>query len=250
MKSRPVTRFCFVPLAQALLALLFAGQLSAEVFTLTDKQSRSIKADVLSVDGNKASIKRDDGQVFTLDLGLLVADDQKKLKEWAANEAAKPLPPGALQLELSRGIFKTEKTDSDVTLVGGEVIKNGRTTTEEKWGYSVTISNKTPLEITGLRTEYRLFASIDDVHVKEKQGLKKKAYRATIESIPALSKTVFRTETISAIKMKYNGNIVSAKTGDSSSRETLTGIWIRVYRGDELVQEVSMPEKLRTSETW
>jgi hypothetical protein len=88
------------------------------------------------------------------------------------------------------------------------------------------------------------------VHVKEKQGLKKKAYRATIESIPALSKTVFRTETISAIKMKYNGNIVSAKTGDSSSRETLTGIWIRVYRGDELVQEVSMPEKLRTSEMW
>jgi hypothetical protein len=239
-----------VRLVQFALALMLTGHLSAEVFTLTDKQNRSIKADVLSVDGKQASIRRDDGQVFTLDLDLLAGDDQKKLKEWAAHEAAKPLPPGAIRLELSRGVFKTVKTDSDVTLTTGEIVKNGRTTTDEKWGYAVTITNKTPLELSGLRTEYRLFATIDNVHVKEKEGLKKKAYRSEIESIPPLGKTVFRTETISAIKMKYNGNIVSAKTGDSSSRETLTGIWIRVYRGDELLEEVSMPEKLRTTETW
>lgn len=236
--------------ALAISTVTGASPLAAETFTLTDKQGRSIQADVLSVDGDKAKIKRTDGQVFTLDLSLLENDDQKKLREWAAREAAKPLPPGALQVELSRGIFKTEKRDSDVKLTTGEIVKNGRTTTEEKWGYSVTISNKTPRPLDDLRAEYRLFATIDDVHVKEKQGLKKKSYQSRIETIPELSRTVFRTETISAFKMKYNGNIHSAKTGDTSSRETLSGIWIRIYRGGELLLETSTPDNLRTTQSW
>ncbi|CAM3093758.1 hypothetical protein [Rariglobus hedericola] len=236
--------------ALALAALLTAFTAHAESFTLNDKQGRSIKADVIEVTGDQVKIKRDDGQTFNVSLSTLAADDQTKLKAWAEKESKKSLPPGALQVELSRGNFKTIKVDSDVTLVGGEIVKNGRTTTEEKWGYAVTIINKTSKPIDNLRTEYRLFATVDNVHVKEKEGLKKKAYQSQIENIPELGRTVFRTETISALKMKYNGNIVSAKTGDSNSRETLTGIWMRIYLGDELVYEAAMPEKLRTTEKW
>lgn len=225
-------------------------RLQAEPFTLTDKQGRSIKAEVLDVTGDQVKIKRDDGQTFNLSLSLLAEEDQKKLKAWSAAEAAKALPPGAIQVELSRGIFKTEKRDSDVTLVGGEIIKNGRTTTEDKWGYKVTIANKTVRPLENLRAEYRLFATVDDVHVKGKQGLKKKTYQSALESIPELGRTVFQTETISALKTKYNGNIVSAKTGDSTSRETLYGIWIRIYRGEELLYEESMPVSLMTAEKW
>lgn len=233
------------------LALLPAGmRVSAEPVTLVDKQGRSIKAEVLSVSDNQVKIKRDDGQIFDLPLANLADADQKELREWAKKEAAKSLPPGALQVELSRGNFKTEKRDSDAKLTNGEVIKNGITTTEEKWGYNVTLTNKTPKTLDNLRTEYRLFATVDSVHVKEKQGLKKKSYKSPVEAIPELGRVVFKTETISAIKMKYNGNIVSAKTGDTSSRETLYGIWIRLYRGDELVYEAVMPETLRTTETW
>lgn len=236
--------------ASAFALACVAAHLSAEPFTLTDNQGRSISADVLSVSGEQVKIKRSDGQVFTLGLSTLADADQKKLKEWASKESAKPLPPGALQVELSRGNFKTEKRDMDVTLVNGDVVKNGRTVTEEKWGYSVMISNKTSQPLEKLRTEYRLFATIDDVHTKEKQGLKKKSYRSVVEPIPELGRITFRTETVSAIKTKYNGNIVSAKSGESSSRETLRGIWIKIFRGDELVYENAMPDSLRTSETW
>ncbi|HSI08576.1 MAG: hypothetical protein ACAH89_04895 [Rariglobus sp.] len=233
--------------------LVLAGGLSlarAEVQTLTDKQGRSLKADVMSVDGDKVKIKREDGQTFEIPLATLSDESQKDLKTWASKEASRPLPPGSLVVDLSRGVFDTEKKDSDVTLVGGDIVKNGRTTTEEKWGYSVTIQNKTTKPLENLRAEYRLFATVDNVHVKEKQGLKKKAYQSPISTIPELGRTVFRTETISAFKMKYNGNIVSAKTGDSSSRETLSGIWIRIYNGKDLVHEACMPDKLSVSETW
>lgn len=238
---------CTFALAIALIS--GASRLHAEPFTLTDKQGRSLKAEVLSVTDDQVKIKREDGQTFNLSLATLTADDQRKLKEWAAKEA-KSIPPGAIQVELSRGIFKTEKKDDDVTLTNGNVIKDGRTTTEDKWGYNVTITNKASKPIENLHAEYLLFATVDSVHVKEKQAMKKKNYRSAIETVPALSRIIFRTETISAFKMKYNGNIVSAKTGDSSSRETLTGIWIRIYSGDELVYEGVTPESLRITEKW
>ncbi|MFA6960894.1 MAG: hypothetical protein WC205_09105 [Opitutaceae bacterium] len=228
------------------LAMTTAARLQADVQTLTDKQGRSLKADVLSVSGDQVKIKRDDGQTFNLSLSTLTEDDQKKLRDWAATH----LPPDALVVELSRGKFDTIKKDIDVTLVGGDIVKNGRTITEEKWGYSVTISNRTPQPIEKLRTEYLLFATVDSIQVKEKQGLKKKRFQSAIETIPDLGRITFRTETISAIKSKYNGNIVSAKSGESSSRETLSGIWIRIYRSDDLVYETSYPETLRTTEKW
>lgn len=222
----------------------------AEMQTLTDRQGRSIKADVISVTGDKVKIKRDDGQTFDLPLSNLAEADQKNLKAWAARESAKSLPAGALVVEMSRGIFKTEKTEQDVKIVGGGVVKDGIAITEEKWGYNVTITNKTSRPIEGLRAEYRLFATIDDLRIKEKQGLKKKAFQSEIETIPALNAVVFKTETISAIKTKFKGNIVSATSGDTGSRETLSGIWMRIYRGTELVYESAMPEKLATTEKW
>lgn len=230
------------------MVLAFTASVSqAELFTLTDKQGRSVKADVLEVAGGQVKIKRDDGQTFSLALSNLSEGDQQKLNEWAA----KSLPPGAVQFEFSRGIFKTIKTDKDAQLVNGEVIKNGISLTEDKWGYNVTITNKTTKPLENLRAEYRLFATVDNVHVSEESGkLKKKAFQSPIESIPSLGKIVFKTETISAIKMKYNGNIVSAKTGDNSSREVLSGIWIRVYRGDDLIHETIMPEKMRETQKW
>jgi len=232
--------------ALPLLLAAVAPLVQAEPQTLTDKQGRSLKAEVISVSGDQVRIKRDDGQTFNLSLANLSDDDQKRLKEWAA----KNLPADALQVELSRAKFDTDKKDVDVTLTTGEVVKKGRTITEEKWGYSITVTNRTSQPIEKLRAEYVLFATVDDIQVKEKQGLKKKRGQSVIAPVPELGKTTFRTDTISAIKSKFNGNIVSVKSGDSSSRETLHGIWLRIYRGDELVYETSAPETLRTTEKW
>lgn len=244
------SRSLLAALALAAAACLAFTGAHAESLTLTDKQGRSIKADVISVTAGQVKIRRDDGQTFDLPLSSLADADQKKLKAWAAKEAAKPLPPGALQVELNRGIFKTEKRDTDIKLVSGDVVKDGMTITEEKWGYNVTLTNKSPRPLEKLRAEYRLFATLDNIHVGEKQGLKKQAFRGEIETIPALGRVVFKTETISAIKTKYNGNIYSVKTGDNKSRETLSGIWIRIYSGTDLVYESATPEKLTTTEKW
>jgi hypothetical protein len=65
-----------------------------------------------------------------------------------------------------------------------------------------------------------------------------------------MGKITARTETILAVKTALNGNIVAAGTGRFESSERLYGIWLRVYRGDQLVQEIAMPEGLRTKQKW
>lgn len=239
------------------LALASTSNLSAEKMLLTDKQGRALTADVLAVekDAGKVKIQRDDGQIFSLPLDNLIQADHDKLLKLAdtlaAAEASKPLKPDAIKLELSRGNFKTTKKSEDVKLTTGDTVKDGVTITQENWGYALTISNRTPKPIDELRAEYRLFATVDNMAVAEdKLVLKKKAYTTPIEKIDALNKITLRTETIVAVKMAYNGNIVSAKTGRSESGERLYGIWLRVFRGDQLVQEIAMPDSLRTKEKW
>jgi len=228
--------------------------LHAETRTLTDQMGRSLKAELVSLDGDTLTIKREDGQTFTLSLATLSDDDQKSIKDWAATQVPvkpKPLSPDAIKVTLSRGIFKTDIRKVEVKLIGGGTVKNGMTVTEDKWGYTVTLENRTPKPVPALRAEYRLFATVDDIQVKAtKKSLKKKACKTAIEAIPELGRTTFQTETISATKTHYNGNIVSAGSGESSSRETLYGIWIRIYDGDNLLYEEAFPGTLKTTETW
>jgi hypothetical protein len=230
------------------LTLLLAGasRLSAEKMTLTDKQGRALTADVLAVekDAGKVKIQRDDGQIFILPLDNLIKPDQDKLvalaETLAAAEAAKPLKPDALKLELSRGNFKTTKKTEGVTNI-----------IEENWGYALTITNRTPKPIDGLRTEYRLFATVDNPgEAPDKMTLKKKAYNTTVPMISALDKTIVRTETIIAIKTQLHPGWVYRNSRRTESGERLYGIWLRVFRGDQLVQEIAMPDSLRTKEKW
>ena len=41
-----------------------------------------------------------------------------------------------------------------------------------------------------------------------------------------------------------------SKSGENSSRETLQGIWLRIYNGSDLIYEIATPESLRTTESW
>ena len=227
--------------------------MNAETRTLTDTEGRSIRADVIAVEGEQVRIRRDDGQVFNLPMERLSETSRRELRAWAQEQASKPqpLPPGAFEVQMSRVRFSAETRESDVKLTTGETIKNGRVTTEEKWGYSFMLTNRSNAPLTGLRAEYLLFATKDDVHKEgKKEGLRSARHRARLDDMPAQGRLDFRTESVSAFKMRYKGNIVSAKTGDSSSRETLHGIWIKIYRGEELIHEAASPERLMREEKW
>lgn len=227
--------------------LLMASSAQAETRTLTDTQGRKIEADVIAVEGDQVRICRADGQTFNLPMDRLVEADQKALRAWAKPQ---PLPPGSFEVQMSRVCFARETVETDVKLTDGSTVKNGRVTTEEKWGFNLVVSNRTSAPLSKLRAEYILFATQDDVHRDKTEGFRRAKHRSAIEEIPAYGRLDFRTEAVSAFKMKYKGNIRSAATGDNKSRESLHGVWIKIYRGDELIYEAASPDRLMREEKW
>jgi hypothetical protein len=240
----------------ALVSLLFlvSGSLFAETFTLTDKQGRSLKADVVSVEEDTAQIKREDGQAFDLTISTLIDEDQKKLRAWAAIENAKPkpIPANAIEVINGRGKFsssKVEKTETYQVPVyrsngsgGGSTSMETRTrtlvTTTEQWGYSVTVTNRSLGPISGLRAEYALFTNDGN---SRSRGSTSSMPIGTLKSSGSI---ILKTNTVPLVKSAYKGTTAKPAGGQ------LTGIWVRIYRGEDLISETSSPETIRTTERW
>jgi len=239
----------FLRLAWLTTLLAFASlpalPLSAEVRTLTDTQGRKIEADVLSVENDTVKIKRSDGQEFDLPLANLIPEDRKALKAWAAKNPPK-LPPVRFDVNLSRVRISVEKDESSG---GGSIISR------EKWGYTLDLANRGPRELKNLRAEYILFVKQDDFPGQPKgersDDLKRKKYKQELEPLLVHETRAVRTEPIETFRQKLApGWVWGGAGGNKPIRDTLHGIWLRVYDGDQLIHESSTPETLMTREKW
>lgn len=222
------------------LLLAFPPAGTAEVFVLTDTQGRSIKADVISVENDTAKIKRDDGRSFELALSTLADADQTKLRDWAKKQADKPLPAGAIGVVASRTKFDSEKSEATVpfiiTYTDGTVKRETRiqVTVNEEWGYSLTVENRTLQPINGLRLEYKLFSAVDS----------RGASTLQIPPLKPRDKVILKTNTVTLTKTHLKGDSVKP-VGNQ-----LQGVWVRIYKGDDLVHESSTPENISMNNKW
>ncbi len=238
------------------LAPLAAISITASPFvsarTLASADGRSIAAEVLGFDGlEKVVIKRTDtGQTFTLPISTFAESDQKALRAEAIAEAAKPpaLREGDVRLELSRVRFDSRKIKEDITLSSGATIRDAVEITDEDWGYTIALRNSGHREIKGLRADYMLFTEVDDIGGKA--GLRRETGSVDFPAIAPSDRAVARTNAITMQKTKLKGGIVWRGTNKNSTRDTLHGIWLRIYRGDELVLESAMPTTLTQTERW
>ncbi len=243
MNSFPHRRlFAQLVIVAALAIGTGAPGLHAETRTLTDKQGRSLKADVISVEDDKVTIRREDGQTFTLSLETLNEDNQKSLKEWAEKQA-KLIPAGSVEVQVSRGKFDTKKKDD-----GSGIIMS-----EEQWGYTATLFNRASKPLNGARVEYILFVKPDAEPGKDTTSapLKQKSGTKTIDALPPHDSINFRTDSITIYKQQLKPGWIWGKTGNNAPiKDSLYGIWIRVYFGDQMVDEVISPENLPKTEKW
>lgn len=229
----------------AFVACLLAPAAQAEMFKLTDKQGRSIEADVLSIENDTARIRRADGMRFDLPLANLAEADQKTLRDWAKREADKPLPPNSIEVMASRAKFDSQKSERQVpwvtTYSDGSSTTEYRTmvTTREQWGYSLTVSNTTLRPVDNLRVEYRLFGGgIASASIGNSGST------LVIGTLKPREKTIVKTSSVTLTKEAYRGE--NAKPVGSQ----LQGVWVRVYRGNELVHESSTPDSIRLNQSW
>lgn len=234
----------------------------AEPVDLTDLVGRTIRAELISLEGETLTIRREDGREFAIELKSLSDADQTKVLAWnkerlaaAANDAfasapaAKPAapdtpePPAApaaktqpkyvpdmakVTLALSR--FKAGTT----TLAKGD----GYSHKHEQWGYSFQVNNRNLYPVEKVRIEYNLFARTfyDSSTPSVVSG--------TLEIPPVASNRSETAKTKTAEVCKLRG-YYTANTGGE-----LRGIWVKLYVDDKLINEQVSPESLRTTEEW
>jgi hypothetical protein len=219
---------------------LLAAFAHAAPRTFTDQFGRTITAEIMAVDGDQVSIRREDGQVFTLSTSKLTEEDQTFIKQWSATKPStsslaekaedKFLPdPKKIVVGLSRGKFDTRVLTKFDTYVHKH----------ENWGYSIQLTNQHLRPVENLRVEYNLFArtfadTSTPTLITGAKNLKVLASRGS---------EVFRTGSAEVCKTK------DTYFGYNSAGE-MRGIWIRIYADGQLLLEQSSPDSLMTTEKW
>ena len=235
-----------LPRTLVLAALLAAGP--APLLpgrTLTAADGRTIEAEILGFDGlEKVRVKRaDTGQTFTLALATLSEADQKALRAEAAEAASKPVPlqKGDVVLELSRLRFDTRKAEGDSAL----------NITEEDWGYTITLKNNTAKPVEKLRAEYFLYVKVDALKNSAAQPrVRREKFTLAFETLPAGGRLSARSGAVTTHKTELKSGYYWEGTNDTKTRDTLEGIWLRLYQGDTLVLESASPASLAVPGKW
>lgn len=242
--------------ALALLTLALALPIAVSARTLTAADGRVIEAEVLGFEGtDKVIIKRaDTGRSFTLPIATFAEADQRALRAEAAEAAKKPaaLREGDVSLDiLSRVRFDVRKEKKDVPLTNGTVYKNGLSITEEDWGYAITLKNNTAKPVENLRADYILYTRVDEIkNTNRRPSVRSKAFTLNFETIPPGARASAKTEAVVTRETELRGGMEWRGTGDDDTRDTLVGIWLRIYQDDRLVLESASPASLASTEKW
>ena len=251
----PAMRRAFAPF-RLILATAFLGLAPLGARTLTSADGRAIEAEILGFEGTeKVRIKRaDTGQTFTLPIDTFGEADAKALRAEAKEAAEKPAPPPGerdIAIELSRVRFDTRKTEEDIPLSNGGTARKAYVITDEDWGYSITLRNTTAVPIEKLRIEYLLYVKVDVVeNTGRKPGLRRQAGKASYEALPANGRLTVKTSAITTRETELKRGLQWRGTNDDDTRDTLHGIWLRLYQGDKLISETASPATLVSEGRW
>jgi hypothetical protein len=241
---RHTSAFFRLVAASSLFAALWLPA-TLESRTLTSKDGRTIEVEILSYEGDDIRLKRvDTGQVFTLPISTFSDADQRALRTEAKEAASrpKPVPAGSVQLELSRGMFSSEKRDS-----------TGVVYTYEQWGYNIVINNRSGPPLENIRAEYILLMEPNPYHTapSDRNKLIRTTGTANLEPLQTGARTQFRTSTVEVVKVALkDGWVWTDADRKRTTRDKLYGLWVRVFRGDELIAEATTPAGIVQREKW
>jgi hypothetical protein len=115
--------------------------------------------------------------------------------------------------------------------------------------YTITVSNNSLKDMPAMEMKYMIFLEREKLGSKQ-SGLQRIKGSSAIEPLKSRQKQAIDTQdfTLSAEKLApgwyYPGG------GKTNTRESVKGIWVRVYQGGELVNEYISPSSLSAKEQW
>jgi hypothetical protein len=258
MPPRLLSVLLLLPLAAALAAA------NAELHTFTDTFGRTFAGTVTEATDTQAKVRREDGQIFTLDLAKLTEADAAYVAKWRREHQAFSLRIEASQFHTPIG--------SNQSRDPGSVEQNIAA------GYDIKVTNAAAAPAANLRVEYNVFAmqynfelytvetvvgsgypptgsgrgSIGNNNLVLEQRVRRNGPPAPvrIKGSAPLDLAAFKgSPLIRTGPLNYfkHSNLRSTANGGSLDYETgeLQGVWVRVFSGDKIVAEFVSNDSLR-----
>lgn len=154
-----------------------------------------------------------------------------------------------------------KKLDENVLSSGKESHKNnagqdigGISSKTEHWGYAVSLENKTFQPLTDLDVKYVIFYKQEQLGVKGPPREQRMNGNTPVKAINSHGKLTFETNPVELKKTRMlgpAGSYTYFENGASSKAEdSLSGVWIRIYKGDQMLAEFVKPPNLASKEKW
>ena len=224
-----------------LLALPLFAQEKYRVFK--NEAGKSLNAQVLEVTKTNVTLKLQNGRIIKTSPKFFSGEDQLYFKNWYLIKQASE----GLLFEVDAN-KKMEKKAREKTGTSGAL----QLTTYEGF-YKLKIENKTNQAIEGLRLEYRLYSSQENMAKKDRHDIQTQQAEGT-EFLNILPFEIYETETekISLVESKLDSGWRWEGGGDTSSSAKIKGIWLRIYLSstDTLLYEYALPKSLIKKEDW
>jgi hypothetical protein len=125
---------------------------------------------------------------------------------------------------------------------------NSAVTTKEKWGYKVTLENRSFAAVSGLEVQYRQFKFDDQLKGSRLVGI---AGTASISSLNTGQKFSFETTPVEIERHELRpGWVWTEDALKERIKDRLAGLWLRVRRDGEVVFEWQSPPDLKARANW
>jgi hypothetical protein len=236
--------------AAGLVAAMAIEQAWAQQRTFTDTTGRQIKAEMLGVEGDTARIRREDGQVFAVPLAKLSEEDRQWVEAWRKlspeqKKAGKLEPKLAsaedIEVKTRRNRLSSEKSNDVATVQK-----------EERYCYVVTVKNNGRYPTKELRAEYRIYwkDNFSSEQSAKNADMSSKAGDGEVGVIPAFGQAEFETKSIPISSVRLKEGWVWSDGSRRVEKDSVYGLWLRVYAGEEIVKELISPASITNNFKW
>ena len=142
----------------------------------------------------------------------------------------------------------------DAKMLGAEKKqKAGVTLAKEEWVYQITIENKSFKDAQNVSIKYIIFEQPQNASEvgKSKEDLVRKLGGKESPLMKNFEKVTFASEPIerNSIQLKP-GYVWTSGSGKRQSKDSLDGLWIRVFVNGQQATEFTYPPSLSTREKW
>lgn len=179
----------------------------------TDVQGRKLDAELISVAGGQATMKRaSDGRSFVVPVASWSAEDQKFMNEFAAANQKYSFEVRYTKKKMG----ETKQKSNDVTVE------------DERWIYKIEIKNRMPVVVSDLRVDYWCFRKADEGKGKGNARIEISG-SSKVSSILGSSATTVETDEIIIHKEKLDGGFYYADGTKNQQADGFGGLAVRIF---------------------